>query len=236
MCPAIEKQSEDFSRKKVQAGRDPFDLPPRRDVSNRNASDSSATGSGWSVYDVGKVRRGSFLDRVAEMIHVGYMRRRHYVGYNNEAIPVWKDLTDQVGCSLLLLLLLLYFVIALTHRIPAAHALSCGRTDATSALKRRRKLMMSRLWGAFVFCLCGCWLVGVLQLHFSGQERQNDLGFVLMAVEVFLDPDMAARRRKSEAASQAAAAYRRLYKTELKVSIYAFAELDDAQVRIPKDP
>ena len=98
VCPAIEKQSEDFSRKKVHA-RDPFDLPPRRDVSNRHASDSSSTGPGWSVYDVGKVRRGSFLDRVAEMIHVGYMRRRNFIGYNNETIPVWKDLTDQVRFS-----------------------------------------------------------------------------------------------------------------------------------------
>eukprot|EP00750_Incisomonas_marina_P019893 INCI3647.1.p1 GENE.INCI3647.1~~INCI3647.1.p1 ORF type:complete len:1669 (+),score=267.71 INCI3647.1:54-5060(+) len=160
VCPAIEKQSEDFSRKKVHA-RDPFDLPPRRDVSNRHASDSSSTGPGWSVYDVGKVRRGSFLDRVAEMIHVGYMRRRNFIGYNNETIPVWKDLTDQ--------------------------------------------------------------------------ERQNDLGFVLMAVEVFLDSDMAAKRRKSATASQAAAAYRRLYKTELNIGIYAFAELDDAQCFVESD-
>ena len=55
-----------------------------------------------------------------------------------------------------------------------------------------------------------------------------------MAVEVFLDSDMAAKRRKSATASQAAAAYRRLYKTELNIGIYAFAELDDAQVRIPR--
>jgi len=140
LCPMIEQRSA------LCAGKsNPFELPPTK--SKKQTDESSA-------YNITKIKLGSFLDRCGALLHRAYMQRHDFIGYNNEPIPEWKDLSDQ--------------------------------------------------------------------------ERQYDLGFVLMAVEVFLDPKLSQIRKESPGAEQAAA-YRRLYKTKLNISVYGFGEQSDAQ-------